>query len=278
MRGSASARHCPPAVQAADFRSLFSLREAHAVLHDVVPAIGIGTDDVTPGRMDATIVLVSVTVPPLLLMPPPVVAVFRFIVQLVSVTVPAVVSIPPPEPPGLELPLTVQLVSESVPLLEIPPPLWPAVFPLRVQLVSVAVPEFEMPAPSVAAVLSDTVHWFMVSVVVLSIAPPLMLAAFALRTHWSSVSVPVLVMAPPRLNVPPVMVRAFIVTVPLITLKTRVPLPSTIVIRFLCRRTRVASAPMVRSSRIDRVPPASVMVWTPVPGMLNAMVSAPGLT
>src|SRR5271165_6143372 len=82
-----------------------------------------------PAVCPATIVLVSVVVPPELNRPPPVLAVLPLTVQSVSVVVP-LLSLNSPPPILAESPLTVQLVSVVVPPeLARPPPVAEAVLP-----------------------------------------------------------------------------------------------------------------------------------------------------
>jgi hypothetical protein len=106
-----------------------------------------------PPLVAARIELRSVTVPPVRLMEPPVVAVFPNIVVWTSETVPPRWSNPPPDVASLLL--NVLFVNVALAELSSPPPDPPsALFKLRVTFVAVSVPEaFAIPPPFTATLL-----------------------------------------------------------------------------------------------------------------------------
>jgi hypothetical protein len=115
----------------------------------------MGPEQLPPEGLLATIVLVTVSVPPLFTMPPPPgersskepkpSALLPEKVLLVTVSVlPASLKMPPPKPrpcqPALALLPEKVLVTVSVPSLSMPPPVSPTALPEKVLLVTHSVP------------------------------------------------------------------------------------------------------------------------------------------
>ena len=97
---------------------------------------------------------VTVTVPPKLTMPPPVLAELPLIVLSVTVRLPELLTMPPPAPPA-ELPLIVLLVTSRLYWAKMPPPKLPLELPLIVLPVTVVVATVDAAAAAAGRVAAD---------------------------------------------------------------------------------------------------------------------------